>query len=344
MNATLHGRRFFYFCYDHDKPTGGQKDTYRHVDVLVRLGAEAYVFHIEDGRRLGWFENATPVVGLTEFRKLHRPDTDVVVVPEDLGPGMFELPGKKVVFNKNLYYGFTCFGDPPFSGRDPYADGDIIGVMAVSEHNWLHLRYAYPSLPIMLVTCGVPAKPFAYRPLAQKRRLIAYSAKVPGHVRTLYHMLRARSDARLNDLADVEWRKLSGLTEHQVAETLRDALAFVCLSTEEGIVRTVLEAMHSGCVICSYAHGPVAEYLPEPCQFHLGDLVTAGQWLERLTALGGSEQQYFDDVSRLCAAHAVRYGEEAEEASIVRAWSAILSGTTHSADREKELVPCHSPR
>lgn len=28
--------RIFYFCYSHDRPTGGQKQAYHHVDILNR--------------------------------------------------------------------------------------------------------------------------------------------------------------------------------------------------------------------------------------------------------------------------------------------------------------------
>jgi hypothetical protein len=325
-DMTLHaeGRRFFYFCYDHDRPNGGQKDTYRHVDVLTACGAEAYVLHSKRGGPLTWFPNTTPVIGPREFRERHRDNVDLVVVPEDLGAGTFELPGKKVVFNKNLYYGFDCFGDTPFEGRDPYADDEVIGVMTVSEHNQMHLRYAYPRAVITLVTCGVPAQRFRRRPFGEKQRVLTYTAKARLHVRTLYHILRARAAAGLNDLGDVAWRRLSGLTETEVVETLGDAMGLICLSTEEGIIRTVLEAMSSGCVICSYAHGPVAEYLPRECQFDVGDLVSAANFLERLTARNSADAAYWDDLSQLCAEHALRYGEEQERDSIVRAWNTIL--------------------
>jgi glycosyltransferase involved in cell wall biosynthesis len=325
MTLDTQGRRLFYFCYDHDKPNGGQKDTYRHVDVLRACGVDAFVFHLTRDRPLEWFANTTPVINKQEFRALYRLDTDIVVVPEDLGTDMFELPGQKVIFNKNLYYGFRSFGDPPFDGRDPYVDDDVIGVMTVSEHNLMHLRYAYPTATIALVTVGVPPARFGRRPFAEKRRMLAFSGKVPGHVRTLYHMVRARAAAGLNDTGDIEWKKLSGLTESQVAATLADARAFICLSTEEGIVRTLLEAMASGCIICSYAHGPVAEYLPGECQFAMGDLVSAARFLERLTAKSAVDDAYWNDLSQLCFTHALRYGEAQERDSVIAAWSAILT-------------------
>ena len=60
-------RRVFYHCYDDPKPTGGQKHTYQHVDVLNRCGFDAYIVHHTPGFRLTWFDNDTRVIDYAQF-------------------------------------------------------------------------------------------------------------------------------------------------------------------------------------------------------------------------------------------------------------------------------------
>ena len=39
--------QIFYLAYSHNRPTGGQKNTYRHVDILNELGYRAFIVHHE---------------------------------------------------------------------------------------------------------------------------------------------------------------------------------------------------------------------------------------------------------------------------------------------------------
>jgi hypothetical protein len=138
-------RRIFYHCYDSNQPTGGQKSTYQHVDVLTRYGFEAYVVHSSPGFRLRWFDNNTPTTCWDKVWQTFDPDADILVLPEDLSRAIHQYRGKKVIFNKNLFYGFCALGVPS-TFPDPYTLPDVIGAMVVSEHNRQSLEYAYPRL------------------------------------------------------------------------------------------------------------------------------------------------------------------------------------------------------
>jgi len=48
--------RVFYFCYDHQRSTGGQKQMYRHVDILNSNGYQAFAVHTRKGFHLEWFK------------------------------------------------------------------------------------------------------------------------------------------------------------------------------------------------------------------------------------------------------------------------------------------------
>ena len=140
-------RKIFYFSFDHDKPSGGVKEQYRHVDILNRNNFDAYVLHPKDGYKASWFEHDTRTIGIEAFGKLFNTQTDFVVVPEDLGTRSLNLPCKKVIFNQNAFYGFGVFGaETP--QQYTYLHPDVKAVFTVSEHNSEWLRLAYPDIDI----------------------------------------------------------------------------------------------------------------------------------------------------------------------------------------------------
>ncbi len=100
----------YYYCYDHNLPSGGQKHTYRHVDILNKNGFDAKVLHTAKNFRLTWFDNTTPVVSYQECVAKMNERRDFLVLPEDLGPRILDFPGRKVIFNKNIFHGFSAFG------------------------------------------------------------------------------------------------------------------------------------------------------------------------------------------------------------------------------------------
>src|SRR5579872_4204043 len=56
-----HKPRIYYLCPDIDRPCGGTKQLYRHVDILNKRGYSAFILHGQQGFRLTWFQNNTPV-------------------------------------------------------------------------------------------------------------------------------------------------------------------------------------------------------------------------------------------------------------------------------------------
>ena len=69
----------YFLAPDEARPSGGIRQAYLMVDVLVELGYEASIFHGTPGFRCTWFENSTPVVA-KPFLELER--GDILVVPE----------------------------------------------------------------------------------------------------------------------------------------------------------------------------------------------------------------------------------------------------------------------
>lgn len=316
--------KIFYYCYSHERPTGGQKHTYQHVDILNRHGYKAFAFHTKKEFRLTWFENETSVIDFESLKEIYDPARDYLVLPEDLGSKLLEFPGKKVIFNKNLYNGFQVFGweTPP---TYPYHDPNVVCAFAVSEHNREHLQFAYPHLKVLKVEPGVDGGVFTYTPLHDKKRVISCVQKAPGMLLTLYHTLQSRAAAGLNNLKDYEWVFLDGRTEQEVAEVLRDSLVFVFTSTEEGLGRMPVEAMSSGSLVAGFASGPMKEYLPVEYRFEVGDLTGMARFVESITASFPESVERWRRLSEEGRKNALAYSLERQEGSVIGAWEQILS-------------------
>jgi glycosyltransferase involved in cell wall biosynthesis len=317
----------FYYCYSHERPSGGQKHTYQHVDILNRHGYKAFAFHTQKDFRLTWFDNETKVIDFESLKAIYDKERDYLVLPEDLGTKLLEFPGKKVVFNKNVYHGFQVFGSerPPFY---PYLDPQLACIFAVSEHNREYLSFAYPHVKVIKVDPGIDANVFTYNPIRRKKRMIACILKAPAMLLTLYHALQSRADAGLNDLKDYEWVFLDGRTEKEVAEVLRDALIFIFTSVEEGLGRMPLEAMLSGSLVAGFASGPLKEYMPLGSMFEVGDMLGMARFVESITGSFPGAEERWQQLSEAGRDKALAYSLKQQETSVIAAWEQILSGAS----------------
>jgi len=52
-------QQIFYFCNDHQRPSGGHKLMYRHVDILNDYGLNAHIVHGKRGFVLSWLMHST---------------------------------------------------------------------------------------------------------------------------------------------------------------------------------------------------------------------------------------------------------------------------------------------
>jgi glycosyltransferase involved in cell wall biosynthesis len=315
--------RIYYYGYDHSFPVGGQKDTYQHVDILNRAGFDAYVAHTKIGYRLDWFENDTRIAYLDEIRETFDPSLDFMVAPEDIGPAIDELPGRKVIFNKNLFGGFiTCGRRLPdyYDCQRP----DVVAILTVSQHNRAHIEFTYPHVPVLLVDYDLRSEQFPFRALSSKRPVIACSPKAPKHILPVFHMIRSRGIAGLNRNKNFGWVVLENMSERQVASVLGEALLLVFLSIEEGLPRLPLEAMSSGCLIAAYGQGPLQEYLPKEYSFECGDILSVAQFIESVMNAYPAGLARFDEVTRDARRTAEMYSTERQESTVVQAWETIL--------------------
>jgi hypothetical protein len=321
--AAMRGPRIFYHCYDNDTPSGGQKHMYQHVDVLNRNGIESYVLHGKPNYRLTWFENETPVVDFEGFRRMVDEQRDYVVVSENVGSRIDRLPCRKVVFNKNLFYGYNSLRP---AAINLYDRRDVVAAMAVSDHNLNSLRFAHPQLTIFRVYTDARPERFPYRPIVEKQREIVSIVKPQRSFQTLaiYHTLESRSRKGLVPGGAAQWTFLANNTEIEVAEILSRSLMLVFLSAEEGLPRLPLEGMLCGCLVAGYAAGPVKELLLPELSCEYADPIGAVQVIERILALHSAGDGLLDELSARGRIVALRFNRERQNNSVCDAWRQIL--------------------
>ncbi|WP_250034286.1 glycosyltransferase [Paractinoplanes maris] len=243
---TATGPTVYYLAPDNDRPSGGVRVIYRHVDLLGELGIRAAVVHEKAGFRCSWFANETPVVTAAAVVPGR---ADVLVVPEWYGPAMGQVPREPrlVVFNQRAY---DTFDSVPYDGTAPgapYSEPHPVALLAVSDDNVELLRYAFPRIPVHLTRNVIDDRIF-FPSSAPRRRLLSY---VP-HRRhaereQLLHILRSRGVLRGWDLTAI-----SGRTEEETAAIMRDSAVFLSLSEREGFGLPPAEAMACGSYVVGY--------------------------------------------------------------------------------------------
>lgn len=320
--------RIFYYCCDHQRPSGGQKTIYRHVDILNHNGREAYVVHKAEGYSLAWFPHNTKIICLRELRRILNLANDVVVVPEDMGHLINGVPGQKVICNQSCYYGFAAFGfekPQPY----PYLRTDVKGVMTVSDHNQRYLALAFPNLKIRRIWYSVDASVFVASDIRRKKKRIAcLPSKNTMDLLQVYHVVQARAAQGLNRLGEYEWVFIENKTEREVAEILRDSLIFIFLNTREGFGILPVEAMLCGNIVLGYRGGPLIEYLRPGNSYasETEDIVSVVRNLEQVTTLFLEEPERLRAVSEAACQTAREYSYEREEKSVLDFWEEILGG------------------
>jgi glycosyltransferase involved in cell wall biosynthesis len=321
--ATVANHRLFFFCYEHTTPSGGNKQMYRQVDMLNRNGFEAYVFHPHVGFRLSWFANETRVLDQESVKRIYDPAADILILPEDLGAKILNFPGKKVILNQNVFYGFAAFGQET-RPCDPYLDSDVVAVLTKSEHNTAYLRFAYPGVKIIRIFNGVDFARFRHCPLADKKKQIACIVKAPLELYTLFHMLQARARQGLNKLGDFRWVFIENKTEAQVADILHESLIFVFFSLLEGMAVIPMEAMLSGCLVTAFGAGPISEHVPSVACFAPNDILEVARRIEAIAESFPDRIGDWEEPAEAGRQAALRFTLERQEASIVKAWKEIL--------------------
>ena len=238
----------YYVAPDRQRPSGGIRVIYRHVDILNSLGIEAAVMHAGAGFRCTWFENQTTVV---HGPRVTLGPRDVIVVPEWYGPSLHLISPipRLVVFNQRAYDTFDWIDlDRTIPGA-PYSGlRNLAALLTVSLDNTEYLRYAFPDLRVQMARNVIDGSVFHIGAAGQRaRRVAVVPSRRQQELVELQHILRSRGA-----LGDWSFFPIVARSEQQTAEILRNSAVFLSLSEREGFGLPPAEAMASGCLVVGY--------------------------------------------------------------------------------------------
>lgn len=263
----LEGRRFpslevlpasatpsiYYLSPHSDRPTGGIRVIYRHVDLLNSLGLAAAVLHSDGYERMTWFEHETRI---ETPRSIRLESNDLLVVPEYYGAGLDSLPRDvgKVIFNQGSHHTFDRLDFEATAPGAPYRDlPGLRGVLTVSEDSRRLLSLAFPELSISVVRNVVDERIFYPGKQERKRRIAFMPTRRFEECEQLRHVLRSRG-------LGWELMPIGGLSEMEVARLLRESAIFLSLSDRDGFGLPAAEAMACGCYVVGYTGGGGDEF------------------------------------------------------------------------------------
>ena len=234
------GRIIYLSMHPKSEISGGIKMQYRHVEMLTRMGFDAWV-GVSDGPN-EWFESEAKV-----FNGEITPE-DIVVFPEVLNGGLGELsrmPARcaKVLLCQNQYYMFS-----ETISKHPLAELNFVRHLTVGRTARGYLERVFTPNKFDVVPVFVDPKLFYPR---EKQARIAV---IPRKLLNEYRIIKSIFQLKYPALRNVPWDVIERKRETEVAESLGRATVFLSLCHLECAPLTPLEAMASGCVVVGF-HG-----------------------------------------------------------------------------------------
>lgn len=284
-------RHTYYLCPDHNRPSGGVRAIYRHVDILNNAGREASVLHKRRGFACSWFSHDTRVAWAPDVVV---GSSDIVVVPEIYAGSVDSLPAETrlVCFNQNAYLTFA--GEPAASERH-YDRFDA--TMVVSEDNRRYLSFAFPRSRVQVVPNSIDTSVFFPSDHLPCRRISVMPHKREADWRQVDQLVRHRLPAGWE--VDV----IRGASETETARRLRSSSVFVALGQQEGFGLPVAEALASGCrVVGFHGYGGQELFRPEFADaVEDGDVVGLAEQIVQVTMTLERDRDAFVESGRAAA-------------------------------------------
>ncbi len=304
-----------------DRPIGGVKMLYRHVDVLNKHGFSASIILHEGDTRNKWFHSDTPIRFLKD-RFITK--SDILVLPEILGPLLAEY-GKgvsKVIYNQSAYLSFLGYPLLGIEHPSPYRNDEVVATIVCSENSREYLQYTFPGLTLFRIRHSIDSHTFTYNPV-KKKQVCFMPRKSREDLTQVINILRGRGS-----LTGYEVIPIDRVSHEVMVQVMRDSLIFLSGGTAEGFGLPPAEAMACGCIVIGYHGGGGREYFhPDWCYpIEAGDVVTFARTVENVIHLNevAPYELYRKGIQ---AASFIRdnYTENREESDIVETWNSIIS-------------------
>jgi hypothetical protein len=248
--------RIIYLCpFPDNVITGGVKTAYRHVELLVGMGYDAWVWQPQ-GHPFWFKSQARRLDGFSEHSI--SPD-DVLVFPEVIAFPEFapflhsSRPCVKLLFCQNQYYVFN-----DMIPKSTYAQLGFRDVFCSCGPIKRMLESVLGLKDVALIPYDIDRDRF--RPRPKTLQIAAIPRKMPRHASMIAFMFKAKYP----DTRHVPFVVIENFTEDQLAETLGTSEILLSLSHFEGLGLIPIEAMASGCLVAGYhGHGGLEYARPE---------------------------------------------------------------------------------
>lgn len=240
----------YYLCPDMNKPSGGVRRLYQHVEILQEEGFPAYILHFHDGFYLQWFTSNVPIRYMDTNTEWN--EGDCIVIPEGYPSVMKKLkdmPFRKIVIALSHSYIFPTL---PFG--ETWANYGIEAVLTPSSVVENFVAYTMGIEKIYRFKTSIDHSLFNTSQ-AEKKLQIAYLPRKDDVVEIVKKILALRINEPVEFLA-IENRPID-----EYAKLLQESAVFLATSSHEGIHRSIIEAMACGCLCIGYDGIGAREYI-----------------------------------------------------------------------------------
>lgn len=253
---------FVYVCPPLDYPVGGVKVIYRHSELMMKLGYDSEVYHLEDPNldfRCTWF---TSNARTKKTRELDQ-DTDYLIFPDAAGVVYSNDAIKQginySIFVQNPYQIFPSKFDFFNENRVFDAFNNAQSIIVVSKFARDVVLNLFPEhrLKIFLIYPGIDITSFGHN--HEKTNLITFmSRKLEDQADFIQYALRSSLPQ--------SWaiQDISNLNESNVYQLLSRSKIFLSFCTKEGFGLPPLEAAYFKNIVVGYTGQGANEFFEEP--------------------------------------------------------------------------------
>lgn len=269
----------YYVAPDFDRPSGGARTLYRHVDILNSEGLSATIVHTRKGFSYSWFGHQTRIA---YAKDLTIGPYDIVVVPEVYGRSIRNLPQgvRHIIFNQGAYLTFAQENVDSEATASVYLNKrDLVGIMVVSNDSLEYMQYAFPGVCVQRVHQSIDPNIFYPSKQPHGKRIAFMPRRYISDIVQVLQILRARGALQGWDLLPIH-----GKSPAETAELLRSAAIFLTAHHQEGFGLPPVEAMACGCLVAGFPGHGGREYLKPEWSFPVeqGDVKSLARTVEHL--------------------------------------------------------------
>lgn len=241
----------YYLCPDSNKPSGGIRTIYQHVDALNSIGIEAFVVHHRRGFVCEWFKHQTKVVAASDIALTSK---DMLVIPELYIPHIKDIPvgPRVIVFNQAAYHSFVGRQSVP-SWRYCVSDSQLEAILVVSLDNEEYIRYTLPGVRTERVRNCIDRQVFYPAVELPCRRIVVMPRRRGRELcSAVLSLLTLRGALDGWEVVNLENSSGEEITPEEIAQVLRSAAIFLSFSEREGFGLPPAEAMACGCYVVGF--------------------------------------------------------------------------------------------